>query len=72
MAGSEAFAVLVAEALADPDVTVVQMTNHGQLICGADAATVLRRGVFFAFACSLRAKGGETLRTIPKTQRRGA
>lgn len=71
MAGSEALAVLVAEALADPDVTVVQMTNHGQLICGADAAAVLRRGVFFEFACSLWAQGGETLRTIPTTDAEG-
>ena len=65
MAGSEALALSVAGALADPDVTVVQMTNHGQLICGARPADVLRRGVFFEFACALWAQGGDALRTIP-------
>ncbi len=65
MAGSEALAASVAGALVDPDVTVVQMTNHGQLICGATPAAVLRRGVFFEFACTLWAQGGDALRTIP-------
>ncbi len=62
--GSEALAQRVADAFMDPDVTVVQMRNHGQVIIGAHAAAVLRRGVFFELGCWLASQGHE-LRTIP-------
>ena len=52
------------EAFADPDVTVVQMRNHGQGIIGADPSAVVRRGVFFELACWLASQGRE-LTTIP-------
>jgi len=64
MPGSEALADAVGLALADPDVTVVQLVNHGQVILGASPAEVLRRGHFFELACSI-ALSGQPLRTLP-------
>ncbi len=64
MPGSEALCVAVTEALADPDVTVVQMRNHGQIAVGATPAEVLRRAEFFELACFIAASGAR-LHTIP-------
>ena len=52
------------DALADPEVTVVQLVNHGQVILGAHWEEVLRRGHFFELACHI-ALSGRPLRTIP-------
>ena len=49
--GSLALAESVTAAFADPEVTVVQMRNHGQVILGATWQDVVRRGVFFERAC---------------------
>jgi len=55
--GSEALSKAVVAALADPDVTVVQLRNHGQLIVGATPARVIRRGTFFELACWMLTQG---------------
>lgn len=62
--GTDALADAVGRALADPDVTIVQMVNHGQVIVGASWREVIRRGVFFEMACAM-AVSGVPLRTIP-------
>ena len=62
--GSEALAASVEEAFRDPEVTVVQMVNHGQVIAGATWAHVIRRGAFFELACFI-ASQGRPVRTIP-------
>ncbi len=62
--GSEALAASVESAFADPEVTVVQMVNHGQVIVGAKPADVLRRGAFFELACAI-AMSGHATRVIP-------
>ena len=63
--GSDALADAVGRALADPEVTVVQLRNHGQLIVGVDVGDVIRRGTFFEMACSIAASGLR-LQTIPE------
>jgi ribulose-5-phosphate 4-epimerase/fuculose-1-phosphate aldolase len=62
---TEALADAVGRALADPEVTIVQMRNHGQVIVGASGREVIRRGVFFELACAM-AVSGVPLRTIPE------
>jgi L-fuculose-phosphate aldolase len=62
--GSEALASSVEAAFTEPEVTVVQMQNHGQVIVGATPAEVLRRGAFFELACSF-ATSSHALRAIP-------
>ncbi len=62
--GSDALADLVAGAFADPEVTIVQMRNHGQVILGGTWRRAVRRGVFFEMACSIAACG-RPLHTIP-------
>lgn len=49
--GSKALAEATALALSDPRVTVVQMSNHGQVAVGANWEEALRRLVFFERAC---------------------
>jgi L-fuculose-phosphate aldolase len=63
--GTQALADGVADALSDPDVTVVQMVNHGQLVIGATWTRVIRRGQFFETACEIAATG-VPLRHIPE------
>lgn len=63
--GTDALADAVGRALADPEVTIVQMRNHGQVIVGATWQQVIRRGVFFELACAM-AVSGVALRTIPE------
>jgi len=67
--GTDALAQAVGRALADPEVTLVQMRNHGQVIVGATWREVLRRGVFFEMASSM-AVSGLPLRTIPEADAR--
>ncbi len=55
--GTVEMAQVVVQALTDPQVTVVQLTNHGQLVVGKDAPTVLRRAIFFERACWLALQG---------------
>lgn len=62
--GSSKLAEYVTEAFGDPDVTVVQMVNHGQTIAGANWAKVVRRAAFFELACWM-ALQREGLVTIP-------
>ena len=63
--GSDELAAAVRAALEDPEVTVVQMTNHGQIIIGAGPEEVVRRATFFELACWM-ATQGLPLRTIPE------
>jgi len=65
--GSEDLADGVLEALTDPQVTVVQMISHGQVIVGRDWREVIRRGTFFEVACDIAASG-LSLRTIPESE----
>jgi len=62
--GSTKLAEYVTEAFRDPEVTVVQMINHGQTIAGANWAKVVRRAAFFELACWM-ALQNEGLVTIP-------
>ena len=62
--GSETLAAGVEAAFREPEVTVVQMVNHGQVIVGATYPDVLRRGAFFELACFIATQGHAT-RTIP-------
>lgn len=62
--GSSELAESVARALANPEVTVVQMVNHGQVVIGATWQKVVRRAVFFELACDM-ASSGLRLRRIP-------
>lgn len=63
--GSAELAASVGRALEDPEVTVVQMDNHGQVVIGGSAGAVLRRATFFELACSMAARG-VPLRAIPE------
>jgi len=62
--GSDDLARGVGDALADPDVTVIQMVNHGQVVVGATAGKVVRRATFFELACWM-ATQDSNLQTIP-------
>ncbi len=62
--GSEALAASVTAAVTDPDVTIVQMVNHGQVVLGETWEKAIRRAVFFEHACWM-ALQGQPLRTIP-------
>jgi ribulose-5-phosphate 4-epimerase/fuculose-1-phosphate aldolase len=62
--GTDALAESVARAFENPEVTVVQMRNHGQVIAGATWQKTVRRAVFFEQACWM-ALHGRDLTTIP-------
>jgi L-fuculose-phosphate aldolase len=62
--GSEELADSVATAFEDPEVTVVQMRNHGQVIIGSTWRKAVRRAAFFELACWMASRG-EPLETIP-------
>lgn len=62
--GSDALARSVARAFEDPEVTVVQMRNHGQVVIGSSWRKAVRRAVFFELACRMASRGAP-LRTIP-------
>jgi L-fuculose-phosphate aldolase len=57
MPGSELLAASVAAAFSDPEVTIVQMRNHGQVIVGGTWPKAVRRGVFFEMACWMASQG---------------
>lgn len=63
--GSRELAEAVADALADPRVTVVQLTNHGQVAVGATWQEALIRLVYFERACWM-ALQSQPLKRIPK------
>lgn len=65
--GSDALAEAVERALDDPDVTVIQLRNHGQIIVGKTWGHVIRRGVFFELACWL-ATQGQAVAPIPDAE----
>jgi ribulose-5-phosphate 4-epimerase/fuculose-1-phosphate aldolase len=62
--GSEALAESVTRAVTDPDVTIVQLVNHGQVVLGETWEKAIRRAVFFEHACWM-ALQGVPLKTIP-------
>jgi len=62
--GSPDLADLVGAAFEDPEVTVVQMRNHGQTVAGATWQKAIRRAVFFELACWMAIQGHD-LETIP-------
>lgn len=62
--GCPELAEQVRDRLRSPDVNVVQLQNHGQVIVGADWREVLRRAIFFERACRLALLGGSSLVTI--------
>jgi ribulose-5-phosphate 4-epimerase/fuculose-1-phosphate aldolase len=64
MPGSEQLAASVARAFEDPEVTVVQMRNHGQVVIGSTWRKAFRRAAFFEMACWMAARDPD-LRTIP-------
>jgi ribulose-5-phosphate 4-epimerase/fuculose-1-phosphate aldolase len=63
--GTDALARSVASAFGDPDVTIVQMRNHGQVIAGSNWRQVVRRAAFFEQACWM-ALHGLRMRTLPE------
>lgn len=63
--GSRELAEAVAHALADSRVTVVQLTNHGQVAVGATWQEALTRLVYFERACWM-ALQSHPLKRIPK------
>lgn len=67
MPGSPELAQAVAVAFADPEVTTVQMRNHGQVLIGSSWAKAIRRGVFFELACWMAVQGVPLTR-IPTEQ----
>jgi L-fuculose-phosphate aldolase len=69
--GSERLAEDVRRAFEDPEVTVVQMVNHGQVVIGATWEAVVRRATFFELGCWMAVQGlrlrvipGEDVRTL--------
>ncbi len=67
--GTGSLAASVRRAFEDPQVTVVQMVNHGQVVIGADRQEALRRATFFELGCWM-ATQGRKLRTIPEKDAR--
>ncbi len=67
--GTGDLATAVCRAFDDPEVTVVQMVNHGQVIIGNDRETALRRATFFELACWM-ATQGQKLSVIPEKDAR--
>lgn len=65
--GSAALAEDVATALRDPDVTVVQMANHGQLVVGVSGPGVIRRARFFEMCCWMALQGRDA-RPLPAAE----
>jgi len=63
--GSEGLAGAVCRGFEDPEVTVVQMVNHGQVIIGSTWQKVVRRATFFELGCWMAIQGLR-LHTIPE------
>ncbi len=63
--GTGNLAASVCRAFEDPEVTVVQMVNHGQVVIGADRKSALRAATFFELACWM-ATQGRKLSVIPE------
>ncbi len=51
--GSEQLATAVSDAFSDPDVRVVQLGNHGQIVRGDSPPQCVERAVFFELACRI-------------------
>jgi ribulose-5-phosphate 4-epimerase/fuculose-1-phosphate aldolase len=64
--GSEGLAMAIVEQM--KTVNIVQLTNHGQVVCGSDYRDVFRKAVFFEFACSILLKSNFKIKTIPEDQ----
>jgi ribulose-5-phosphate 4-epimerase/fuculose-1-phosphate aldolase len=67
--GSGDLATSVGRAFEDPEVTVVQLVNHGQVVIGANRETTVRRAVFFELGCWM-ATQGRPLRVLPEQEAR--
>ncbi len=63
--GSLELAAAVGEAFDDPDVTIVQMRNHGQVAIGATWQEAIRRAIFFELASWLHLQGHRLHRIDP-------
>ncbi|MHC1774234.1 MAG: class II aldolase/adducin family protein [Lentimicrobium sp.] len=64
--GSIELAEAVAEQLTTAD--LVQLTNHGQVVCGSDYREVFRKAVFFELACTIILQSNFKAREIPNDQ----
>jgi ribulose-5-phosphate 4-epimerase/fuculose-1-phosphate aldolase len=62
--GSAELARAVVDAFRDPEVRVVQLRNHGQVVVGDSPEQAVERAAFFELACEifLRAEAGKPLR----------
>lgn len=63
--GGGDLAASVRLAFEDPEVTVVQMVNHGQVVIGATWEAAVRRATFFELACWMATRGRQ-LNVIPE------
>lgn len=61
--GSQELAAAVARAAATAD--LIQLSNHGQVVCGRDYKEVMQKAVFFELACSVIINAGNDLHHIP-------
>lgn len=51
--GSVELAAAAAKALEDEEVTIVQLSNHGQIVVGSTPAQAVERATFFELACRM-------------------
>lgn len=61
--GSQELAAAVARAAETAD--LIQLSNHGQVVCGRDYKEVMQKAVFFELACSVIINAGNDLHHIP-------
>jgi len=61
--GSQELAAAVARAAETAD--LIQLSNHGQVVCGRDYKEVIQKAVFFELACSVIVNAGNDLHHIP-------
>lgn len=48
---------------------LIQLSNHGQVVCGRDYKEVIQKAVFFELACSVIINAGVDLQHIPAEER---
>jgi ribulose-5-phosphate 4-epimerase/fuculose-1-phosphate aldolase len=61
--GSEELATAVGVQSVKTD--LIQLANHGQVVCGTSYHEVLQKAVFFELACSILLKSNFKAKTIP-------
>lgn len=64
--GSVELAEAIAERILRSD--LVQLANHGQVVCGASYREVIQKALFFELACSILLKSNFKARAIPADQ----